>query len=549
MTEPDIHDDSQEIRRILTDQSIGAEILRRQRARASILEFSQAIDIPGAPAKADDLDEIYKPIETRVAPHHKLIMDALARVTGRKKGRLMLFMPPGSAKSTYASVVFPTWMMGRNPGHRIILASYAATIAEKQSRKARAICRQKGYTTIWNERPMLLADQRAVDQWSLTNGSEYMAAGLLAGITGNRANGVIIDDPVANREQADSATIREKIYAEYLDTALTRLIPGGYVILIMTRWHQDDLAGAILPEDYYGESGMIQCRDGQEWEVLCLPAKCERDDDPVGRKPGEYLWPTWFDEDHFKTWETNPRARRTWAALYQQRPAADSGLHFSREMFKWYDPDLQPDTPTPVDEPPARPGALRLYGASDYATMDNQGDYTEHGIAGMDERGDLWLIDWWSGQKETDVTIEAFIGMLRKHKPIRWFDEGGLIEKAVGPAKRRRMRETQCFTILDTFPSLTDKSSRLESFHARASAGAVWLPLKRQWAEDLLNQLIKFPAGKYDDKCDVAGLLGRGIDKMMDARPVVDKPKPLLIPFTGSWLEAGSDQKPKVRYF
>jgi len=167
-------------------------------------------------------------------------------------------------------------------------------------------------------------------------------AGLLAGITGNRADGIIIDDPVANREQADSPTIREKIYNEYIDTAMTRAKPNMWAIIIQTRWHEEDLAGAILPADYNGESGMLDCRDGQRWEVLCIPAEAEREDDPLGRKPGEFLWPEWFSREHWSTWRDNPRAARTWAALYQQRPAPFTGVHFNREMFRYYDPDLAP---------------------------------------------------------------------------------------------------------------------------------------------------------------------------------------------------------------
>jgi hypothetical protein len=112
------------------------------------------------------------------------------------------------------------------------------------------------------------------------------------------------------------------------------------VLIIQTRWHEEDLAGSILPVDYAGESGLIKCRDGQIWDVLCIPAKAEREDDPLGRKIGEYLWPEWFPKEHWATWEDNPRAARTWAALYQQRPAPFTGVHFNREMFRMYDPDL-----------------------------------------------------------------------------------------------------------------------------------------------------------------------------------------------------------------
>jgi hypothetical protein len=332
------------------------ELLRRQRANESLVAFSQSIDIPGVPTvdTADEEDPVtgrlkdriekvptkYTPIESRVAKHHLLIMQAIQRCIETARGRLMIFAPPGSAKSTYASVVAPAWAMGRKPNTQIILGSYGTSIAAKQSRKVRAIVRNPNYTALWAERPTLAEDQRAVDDWQLTNGSSMMAAGLLAGITGNRADGVIIDDPVANREQADSAAIREKIYNEFLDTAMTRAKPKMWAIIIQTRWHESDLAGEILPADYAGESGILDCRDGQKWEVLCIPAEAEREDDVLGRKVGEFLWPEWFPASHWTTWRDNPRAARTWAALYQQRPAPFSGIHFSANMFKRYDPDL-----------------------------------------------------------------------------------------------------------------------------------------------------------------------------------------------------------------
>lgn len=331
------------------------EYLRRKRARASLVEFSQALDIPGVPVldvpdkddpitgkllnRFEDAPPVYRPVETRVALHHRLIMEAIQRCIETPRGRLMVFCPPGAGKSTYGSVLAPAWAMGRKPDTQIILASYATSIAAKQSRKVRAIVRDPRYTAIWEERPTLAEDQRAIDDWSLSNGSSMMAAGLLAGITGNRADGLIIDDPVANREQADSATIREKTYSEYIDTGMTRAKPSMWCLLIQTRWQEEDLAGAILPIDYSGESGTIKCRDGQTWEVLSIPAEAERDDDPLGRKVGDFLWPEWFPREHWTTWRDNPRAARTWAALYQQRPAPFTGIHFSREMFKMYDPD------------------------------------------------------------------------------------------------------------------------------------------------------------------------------------------------------------------
>ena len=275
----------------------GAELMRRQQARGSLVEFSQSIEIPGIPLldvedPVDDKGKLvdatertivnYLPVEQRVAVHHRLMMEAIQRCIEKPRGRTMIFAPPGSAKSTYGAVIGPAWAMGKWPGFQVILGSYATGIAVKQSRKVRAIARNRRYSSLWTSKPVLTDDQRAVDDWQISNGSSMMAAGLLAGITGNRCDFLVLDDPVANREQADSPAIREKTYNEYIDTAMTRAKPEMSVLIIQTRWHEEDLSGSILPTDYAGESGLIHCRDGQVWEVLCIPAEAERDDDVLG---------------------------------------------------------------------------------------------------------------------------------------------------------------------------------------------------------------------------------------------------------------------------
>jgi predicted phage terminase large subunit-like protein len=196
-----------------------------------------------------------------------------------------------------------------------------------------------------------------------------------------------------------------------------------------------------------------------------------------------------------------------------------------------------------------------MYGASDYATMDakkgkKEPDYTEHGVWGFDHVGDLWAVDWWYKQCETDVSIAAFIKFVKQWKPQRWWNEGGLIDKAIGPAIRREMRANSAFVSIESLPSLQDKGMKLQAFHARTTAGTVHLPVKRKWADRLIEQLVKFPTGRFDDGADVCGLIGRGIDMMNDAIvPGVER-KPSLIPFTGKWLEYNDgSQKPKVRFF
>lgn len=213
-------------------------------------------------------------------------------------------------------------------------------------------------------------------------------------------------------------------------------------------------------------------------------------------------------------------------------------------MIDAYDPDKTP-----------LPKSLRFYSASDYAVMEARAgkaepDRTEHGVVGLDKNGDMWIADWWTGQTETDKSIEAFIKLVALWRPTRHFNEGGLIDKAISPAIRKRMQETQKFVAIEQLPSLSDKAIKLQSFHARVTAGTVHVPIRRAWAEDLIDQLIKFPAGRWDDKADVMGLLGRGIDQMMDARVLVADRKPLLVPFTEAWLMHNDKaDEPKVRYF
>jgi predicted phage terminase large subunit-like protein len=203
----------------------------------------------------------------------------------------------------------------------------------------------------------------------------------------------------------------------------------------------------------------------------------------------------------------------------------------------------------------ALPKSLRIYGASDYATMEpragkKEPDFTEHGVWGIDRHGELWAIDWWSKQCETDVGIAAFIRLVGMWKPVMWANEGGLIDKAIGPAIRSAMRHANKFVTVESLPSLQDKSIKLQAFHARATAGTIHFPVKRAWADNCIEQLVKFPAGRWDDKADVCGLIGRLVDKMYDAALPLAETKPLLVPFTQAWIEYNDrNQAPKVRYF
>jgi hypothetical protein len=249
--------------------------------------------------------------------------------------RVMIMEPPGSAKSTYGSVVFPVWDMGRNPDHEIILTGWGDPICRRHGKRARKICESDIYRGVMSTG--IDPQTRAAEDWALMNGSTYKSSGINSGVAGFRCDGLVWDDLTKNRKEADSETIRNDIYNAYIDDARSRKKPDAWEVGIGTRWHEDEIMGRILPEGYSGESGYMLCRDGNVWLVICLAAECERDDDPLGREIGEMIWPEWFGEDYWAEKRVNPRS---WGSLYQQRPAPEEGIMFKREDFRYGDIDL-----------------------------------------------------------------------------------------------------------------------------------------------------------------------------------------------------------------
>jgi predicted phage terminase large subunit-like protein len=475
----------------------------RRDAHRRLTDFARAIAVPGRPASEDADEPRFAIVETALAPHHTLLLETCERAVNTPHGRVMILMPPGSAKSTYCSVVLPAFLMGRDPGTRIILASYGTDLARKHGRRARAIVRSPHYQRIFNT--TLSREQSAADGFALTNGSEYMATGIQSAVIGNRANGLIIDDPVKGRDEADSALIRARTREGYEDDLKTRLVPGGWIILVQTRWHEDDLAGSILPEGWAGESGPIRCRDGAIWDVLCLPARADRLDDPLGRKVGDYLWPEWFDREH---WDQFERIARTWSALYQQKPAPETGDIFEASWLKTYErgPDFNAWCET-----------LTVYGASDYAVTDGGGDYTVHVVAGVDRAGRIYVLDLWRAQTAANVWAEAFCDLVTRWKPIAWAEEAGQIRSGVGPFLAARQGERGAYVARREFPARGDKTARARAITGRMALDGLYLPAGAPWVPALRAELLAFPHGRHDDQVDALGLIGQLLEVMRNA--------------------------------
>lgn len=419
----------------------------------------------------------------------------------------MVFMPPGSAKSSYASVRFPAYYLGRLGRKSIICASYGGDLATSFGRKVRNLVDTDECRAVFPQL-RLSDDQKARGEWETSEGGSYFAVGVGGGVTGRRADLGLVDDPVKGRKEADSQLVKLDTWQWYNSDFLTRLKPGAAQVIIQTRWVDDDLSGMILPADWAGESGIFRGRDGNDWTVICLQAEAEAGkNDPLNRQPGEWLWPEWFTPEH---WKQTKHAQmiadvRNWNALYQQRPTPDEGIYFKKEWFRRFELGTQPAN-------------LNKYGAGDYAVTADGGDFTEQGIAATCPAGNLWFLDWWSGQTDSYVWVDVQIDMMLKHKPETWFAESGVIRKSTEPFLIRRMDERRCYTLLDWLPTTGDKPAMARSFQGLASMGKVYIPLC-EWGDQLIDQLVRFPAGKFDDKVDVCGLFGRALDQIWSQNP------------------------------
>lgn len=424
-------------------------------------------------------------------------------------------MPPGAAKSTYASILYGPWYFVQHPSASVIAASHTAELAEKWGRRVRNLLMTETATLGVGLAP----DSQAAGRWETDTGGEYFAAGIGGAISGRRADLVVIDDPVRSREDADSETIRDKIWDWYKSDLYTRLKPGARIVLIQTRWHEDDLAGRLLEDMKAG---------GDQWDVISLPAIAE-ENDPLGRAPGKPLWPEWEDDEALAR-KRRAVGPRDWSALYQQRPAPEEGGYFKVDWLKPY-----------TDAPPR--DEMQIYGGSDYAVTADGGDFTVHAVVGLDTLGRMYLLDLWRKQASSDEWIEVFCDLVKRWKPLGWAEEQGQIRAGVGPFLDRRQRERQAYVAREQFPTRGDKAVRAQSIRGRMALNGLYVPENADWYPSLRSELLSFPAGKHDDQVDALGLVGQLLDRMVIGHKPSEPDKPKNMTGYKSIVRSDADWK------
>lgn len=441
-------------------------------------------------------------VDPTPALHHRLLLNKLQAVADGKIRKLMIWMPPGSAKSTYASKIFPAWLMARRPT-KVIGASNNLRLALEFSGEVQSLLADEGELL-----GVSLANENK-EWWKLTNGSAYVAAGVGSGIQGIRADLAMIDDPVRSSEEVLSESNRDKTYQWFKTDLYGRLKPGAAVIVIQTRWHIDDLSGRILELQAEG------------WEVICLPAVWDQDEqepafpDGLGRQRGELLWPGYHGDD-FIADKKATHGPKDFAALYQQDPRPSDASLFQIGLIKKLD----------LMNGVALPGAKKLVRAWDIAATEKHGSSKPDWTVGVlmqrnvnDTYTILDVVRFQGGPEtvremihRTAVSDAETYG--RVHVSIA--QDPGAAGKIVA---HDFIKMLAGFSVSASVES-GSKVTRAGALAAQVNAGHVTM-VKAPWNAALLDEMEIFPGGRHDDQVDAAS---RAFGALLDLPPLTRRP-------------------------
>ncbi len=410
-------------------------------------------------------------------PHLNLISDVVATIAEGPL-RLIVSMPPRHGKSEMLSHWTPVWYLANNPKGRVGLASYAADFASTWGRKVRDTVGRTPDLGI-----SLSRDRTRAHDWELQQGGGMMTAGVGGPLTGRGFDLLIIDDPIKNRAEANSPTHRKHLWDWWTSTARTRLEPGGSIIVVQTRWHEDDLVGRLLADtrgdDEFGHL--------DEWQHIRLPALAE-DDDPLGREVDEPLWPARYDAPALASLRTEV-GPQDWAGLFQQRPTEQGGGVFK---FHWWKYALILPAPT---------GDVIQF----WDTAFKQGQENDFSACATlyPSTSSYILKEVWKDRLEFPELVRTVIAKAEQHQPVRIYVEDAASGQSL-------IQSLQSSTRLPIIPVKVgaDKVSRANAVTGQVEGGNVVLPSGATWLDDFLDEVTNFPGATHDDQVDafVGGL-------------------------------------------
>jgi len=451
--------------------SLKAKQLLKSLTKDQLKQISTAAKIGAARLHYRDYCEYVHNGKWKPFRHLLPVCEKLQDIIDGKTKRLMIFMPPRNGKSMTVTETFPSYFLGKFPDKRVIEVSYGKDLAERFGWFNRQKINEHGQTLFGLN---IDRSNSSKTNWAIEDHKGGMiSVGVGGSITGHGADLMIIDDPVKNRSEANSEVYRESLWNEWTSTLRTRLHPNASVIVILTRWHEDDLAGRLLAQD-----------DGAEWDVISLPAIAEGDDDLLGREEGEALCPELYPIEELEKIKFEVGSS-DFASLYQQRPSPIGGNIFNKNWWQFYD-----------SLPQYFEIMVQSWDCSFKALEDS--DYVVGQVWGR-IRGDFYLIDQIRGKKGFSDTYRAIVAMTNKHpKAIQKLIE----DKANGTAIIETLQRD--IPGIKPINPQGGKISRAQAISSIVESGNVFLPspLKNPWVVDFLDECTGFPKVKHDDQVD-----------------------------------------------
>jgi predicted phage terminase large subunit-like protein len=399
--------------------------------------------------------------------HHRKLAHELEMVEKGETDRLIVMMPPRHGKSEISSVRFPAWFMGRNPQQNIIACSYSAELAETFGRKVRDLASAKLFNNVFCSGGVR-KNVRSASRWELEKGGRYVAAGAGGSITGQGGHLILIDDPVKNSEQASSPLFREKLWEWYQSTLFTRLEKAGRIVLVQTRWHEDDLAGRLLT------------KYPNEWRTVKFPAIAEEDEEC--RQKYDPLWEWKYGREELLRIKESV-GTRVWNALYQQDPAPDSGSILKREWWQYYRV-----LPAQIDY------WFQSWDMSFKATENS--DFVVGQVWAV-KGAQRFLVDMVRERLDFTQTIRSLKNITAKYPQAH---AKYIEDKANGSAVLSALKQ-EISGLIAVEPK-GSKTARAYSIQPLLEAGNVFLPETKSFTADLVEESAAFPFGRNDDAVD-----------------------------------------------
>jgi len=432
----------------------------------------------------DDLIEFCKKMQPdyKVGRHHRILADQLMALEDGSKDRVCVNIPPRHGKSQLVSIFYPAWFLGRNPGKKVMMVSHTTDLAVDFGRKVRNLIATESYVEIFPE-VALAVDSKSAGRWNTNFGGEYFACGIGSALAGRGADLLLVDDPHSEQDVINgNFSVFEKAYEWFTFGARTRLMPGGRVAIVQTRWHMDDLTGRVTND-------MIKNEMADQYEIVEFPALLDAED-ADGKPIMKPLWPEFFDLAALERTKASMPAFQ-WNSQYQQKPTAEEASIVKREWWGIW----------PHDQPPHVEYVIMSLDAA--AEKHNRADYTAlttWGVFFNEEENAHHLILLDSIKKRLEFPE---LKQLSMDEYTKWEPDAFIVEKkSAGTAIYQEMRRMG-LPVQEYTPhrGTGDKLARLNSVADIIASGMAWVPSTR-WADELVEEIAGFPFMSNDDLVD-----------------------------------------------